>query len=207
MADPLRCGKCKYCDPKPCGKCAACAVKPSRCYQMKTLREKPEPCVHHDKLKKKHDADEAKMVEEREKRRTEVAERRRRAAAAPAPAKNPNRVAGGVKAGETRRENQASEPVDGRGGRGGRADKGAKYLPSKAVPCRSAPTPSRRRAPSRAEPRTGGELVGCSDFVRARPAPGAVLGHQRQSVPIRTLTGQLANGYRSHEAARVIVTS
>ena len=70
--------------------------------------------------------------------------------------------------------------------------------------CRSAPTPSRRRAPSRAEPRTGGELVGCSDFVRARPAPGAVLGHQRQSVPIRTLTGQLANGYRSHEAARVI---
>ena len=96
------------------------------------------------------------------------------------------------------------EPVDGRGGRGGRADEGAKYLPSKAVPRRSAPTPSRRRAPSRAEPRTGGELVGCRDFVRARPAPGAVLGHQRQSAPIRTPTGQLANGYRSHEAARVI---
>ena len=44
--------------------------------------------------------------------------------------------------------------------------------------CRSAPTPSRRRAPSRAEPRTGGELVGCRDFVRARPArhPGRSVG-------------------------------
>ena len=42
------------------------------------------------------------------------------------------------------------------------------------------------------------------DLVRARPAPGAVLGHQPKSVLIRTPNDHLANGFRSHEAARVI---
>ena len=40
--------------------------------------------------------------------------------------------------------------------------------------------------------------------MRTRAAPRAVLGHQRQSVQIHTPTGQLAIGFRSHEAAGVI---
>ena len=40
--------------------------------------------------------------------------------------------------------------------------------------------------------------------MRTRAAPRAVLGHQHQSVQIHTPTGQLAIGFRSHEAARVI---
>ena len=117
MADPFRCGECEYCRPKPCGRadCAHCQVKPSACRQLVNRRNNPQPCVHHDELKKQYDAAEAKKVEEREKRRTDVAKRRARAAAAPAPAKDPVRVAAARKAAETKRRQAAQKPVDGRG--------------------------------------------------------------------------------------------
>ena len=40
--------------------------------------------------------------------------------------------------------------------------------------------------------------------MRTRAAPRAVLGHQRQSVQIHTPTGQLAIGFRSHEARHTV---
>ena len=55
-------------------------------------------------------------------------------------------------------------------------------------PRRVAPTPPRRRAPSRAEAQSGGEFSGGRGLARERPVPGAVMGHQRQSAPIRTPT-------------------
>ena len=40
----------------------------------------------------------------------------------------------------------------------------------------------------RAWARTGGEFSGGRGLARERPVPGAVMGHQRQSAPIRTPT-------------------
>ena len=71
-------------------------------------------------------------------------------------------------------------------------------------PRRVAPTPPRRRAPSRAEAQTGGEFSGGRGLAQERPVPGAVMDHQRQPVPIRTPTDHLTNGFGSREAARVV---
>ena len=104
----FRCGECEVCKPTPCRNCRFCGRKePGKCEEVVSARSKQ--CLNYAALKAEHDAAEAKKVEEREKRRTDVAERRRRAAAAPAPAKNPKKVAGGVKAAKTRKQNQASE--------------------------------------------------------------------------------------------------
>ena len=71
-------------------------------------------------------------------------------------------------------------------------------------PRRVAPTPPRRRAPSRAEAQTGAEFSGGRGLAQERPVPGAVMDHQRQPVPIRTPTDHLTNGFGSREAARVV---